>query len=97
MSVEWKSKHAKLDKVLGIEKTEEESTMCAELNGATLQVYSIDTQDEGLHVRWSVDRPRKALKVYGNIPCTQEELKSVFAKAKKLAEDFALCWPDYFN
>ncbi len=99
MSIEWKPQWS-LPRTKGAKKEEEweQGIICAESNGAKLQVFSTETDEDGLHVSWKVTRPRKVLNVFGSISCdNKEELKSAFAKAKKLAEAFALCWPTDSN
>lgn len=96
MSVEWKPQWSFPIKD-GKEEEWEQGIICAESNGAKLQVYKCETDEDGLQVHWQVIRSRKELNAYGIIYCTKEELKFVFAKAKKLAEAFALCWPTDSN
>ena len=98
MSIEWKPEWW-FPKLMGDKKEEwEQGVMCAELNGAKLKVYKNETDEDGLHVFWQVIRPKRVLNSYGSISCdSKEELRLAFAKAKKLAETFALCWPTDSN
>ena len=93
MQIVWTSQHPDY---VGVD--EKKTWLCAESNGAKLDVSVDDSYDDGLRVWWRVKRPRHKLSVSGFITCEAEsELTRAFARAKKLAEAFALCWPEDSN
>lgn len=93
MDIVWAPRFPNLGK-----HSQQKTWLCAESNGAKLEVYVSNSDEDGLRVKWSVKRPRRTLYVDGQIACEGEgDLDKAFARAKKLAETFALCWPEDSN